>query len=418
LSRRRSSRPLREVLGPTDVLYLLVSVAAGGAALAATEILAPGWFGGNAMAVIGVVSALPLTALPMYSRVALGLGAVLWQVAGLGLVAALVPSPLPAPVPQVIAGGLVGGLLVSASTRRGTVGATGLWAGLTSAVVLLVAGRGTLETPEMLAGAAGAVLGGALSSALVLTLSPIAERLFGHVTTMTLFESLSYDHPLLRRLMTTAPGTFLHSNNLAVLADAGAHAIGLDPLTVRVGALYHDVGKTTNPVGFVENQEAWNPHDAMAPEASAEVFRAHVTDGLALVERHHLGRRIAAFVREHHGTALMRSLLGKPGASELPAATLRYDGPRPQSRETGLLMIADQVEATARALQPDSLEASRDLVARTIARIREEDELAESGLSDADLDAITTALAEVVHATYHRRIRYPPTDITAARRQP
>jgi putative nucleotidyltransferase with HDIG domain len=226
------------------------------------------------------------------------------------------------------------------------------------------------------------------------------------VTSLTLLESLSYDHPLLRQLMTTAPGTFLHSTNLAVLCDAAAHAVNADALTLRAGALYHDIGKTRAPEFFIENQDGVNLLADLTASESADILRAHVTDGVQLVTRYGLGPRLASFIREHHGTSTMRSVANKAEPWVDPA-TFRYPGPRPQSRETGLLMIADQVEATARALLPGTLGECRQLVQDAVDRIVADDQLGDSGLTRANLGAIVTALADVIHAIHHRRIRYP-----------
>jgi putative nucleotidyltransferase with HDIG domain len=360
----------------------------------------------NATAAVATVASFPLAAFAMYTRLALGLRPMLLQVTALVITTYALPSLLPALPIQTLASCLVGGLVVAASTRRGTVVTAGIWAGLVSAVVFLIAGQQQFASTTLVAGAAGSIMGGALSGAFVLTLSPLAERLFRHVTTLTLLESLSYDHPLLRQLMTTAPGTFLHSSNLAVLCDTAAHAVGVDALTLRAAALYHDIGKTRAPEFFIENQDGVNLLADLSPSEAADVLRAHVRDGVQLVNRHGLGPRLAPFVREHHGTSVMRSLQDRAGSTVDPDV-FQYPGPRPQSRETGLLMIADQVEATARSLQPGTLAECRELVQDAVTRIVGEDQLRDSGLTRANLEAVTTALADVIHAIHHRRVRYP-----------
>ena len=389
--------------------YLVISLALSGLGLWLADWAAAQYLqsNGSPTAAIAAMASLPIAAFPMYTRLALGRVATVVQVAAWTILAWVLPSILPLQAWQVLASGAVGGLLVAASTRRGTVVAAGLWAGLASAAVFVLGRQAEYSTAVLVAGAGGSILGGALSGAFVLTLSPLAERLFGHVTSMTLLEALSYDHPLLRQLMTAAPGTFLHSTHLAVLCDAAAHAIGADPLLVRAGALYHDVGKTRAPVLFIENQRGENPHDHLLPEESAAAFRAHVADGVELVSRYGLGPCLAQFVREHHGTGTMRSLVEKAGADRVDPAVFRYPGPRPQSRATGLVMIADQVEATARSVQPATLEACREIVQQTITRIVAEGQLDDSGLTAAHLDAIVAALAGMVHAIHHRRIAYP-----------
>ena len=254
---------------------------------------------------------------------------------------------------------------------------------------------------------------GPTGAAATLVFGAPLEWLFGHVTRLTLSEWLSYDHPLIRRLSLNAPGTFQHSANVALLADAAARAIGADALLSRVGGLYHDVGKANAPEDFIENQHGTNPHDALSPEASAAIFRAHVLDGVAMVVEHGMGERIAAFVREHHGTGVMRSLLNKPSSADGPAAeqALAYPGPTPRSRETAILMIADQLEATARAVAPVDEAGCLALVDRTISRIDEEGQLANAGLRLQDRELIRQVYARVLAAMHHRRMTYPPATI-------
>jgi putative nucleotidyltransferase with HDIG domain len=390
-----------------DVRYLSISVGLTAVSLWLADRAIAAYLPSTSTAAIAIAAAAPVGALPMYTRLALGLPAALVETAALAVVAALVPWIVPAWGWQVLAAGLVGSLLVAASTRRGTVVAAGLWAGAASATVFGLAGPADRLAPQLVAGVAGSIVGGALSGALVLTLSPIAERLFRHVTSLTLLESLSYDHPLLRQLITAAPGTFLHATHLAVLCDAAAPAIAANALELRAGALYHDIGKIRAATFFVENQRGENPHDRLTPGESAAIFRAHVSDGLQLVREYGLGPRLSRFVAEHHGTSVMRSIAAKPGADQLDPDILRYPGPRPQSRETGLLMIADQVEATARAKQPATLDECRQIARETVDRIMEEGQLADSGLGASHVKAIVAALADVVYAIHHRRIAYP-----------
>jgi cyclic-di-AMP phosphodiesterase PgpH len=393
-------------LQAADPWYQTVSVLVCAAGLVAVDVVARHGLADNTTVAVVAASAFPLAAFAMYTRLALGLRPMLLQTAALAMTTYALPSLLPALTLQAVSSCLMGGLLVAASTRRGTVVSAGLWAGLISAVVFVLAGQGHFTPTVLIAGAAGSVVGGALSGAMVLTLSPLVERLFRHVTSLTLLESLSYDHPLLRQLMTTAPGTFLHSANVAVLCDAAAFAVGADALALRAGALYHDVGKTRAPEFFIENQDGMNLFADLTPAESADVLRAHVTDGRQLVNKHGLGPRLEPFVREHHGTSLMRSLAGKADPW-LDISLFKYRGPRPRSRETGLLMIADQVEATARALLPGTLVECRHLVRDSVDRIVSEGQLVDSGLTRSDLETVVNVLADVVYAIHHRRNKYP-----------
>jgi putative nucleotidyltransferase with HDIG domain len=275
-----------------------------------------------------------------------------------------------------------------------------------------------LPPATVLAEGIGALIGGFLSAPLMFTLAPLAEGVFGHVTRLTMSEWLSYEHPLLRRLGSAAPGTFQHSVNVGVLANAAAADLGADALLARVGGLYHDVGKLNAAAYFIENQHGPNPHDGLEPEESARILLAHVTDGLALANQHRMGERIADFVREHHGSGEMRSLRTKAEArgQSVTGDTYRYPGPRPRSRETGIVMIADQLEATARSKAPADDAECLAIVRATVARIREEGQLDTSGLTEQDLTLAERGFARALQAMYHRRLPYPPAGDEAVNR--
>ena len=204
--------------------------------------------------------------------------------------------------------------------------------------------RSWLRWPARLAGAASGAF-------VTLAFSRPLEWAFGYSTRLRLVELLSYDHPLLRRLMARAPGTFQHSAAVALIARTGAEGIGADALLVRVGALYHDVGKLEAPQLFSENQHDGNPHDAMAPRDSARAILGHTAHGVRLLEHYGVGERMADFVREHQGWG--GQLLRAEGSRERRSSgsgRLWYPGPRPRSRETAVLMMADKIEASVRAL--------------------------------------------------------------------
>jgi len=191
--------------------------------------------------------------------------------------------------------------------------------------------------------------------------------------------------------------------------------IGADALLTRVGALFHDVGKALNPSFFIENQAAGgiNPHDSLAPEESSSVIIAHVTDGVKLSRKHHLPRRIDDFILEHHGTMVTRyqhSLAVKAAggdASKVDIEKFRYPGPRPRSRETALLMLADGTEARSRAERPQDEEAIRKLVLSTIETAQKQGQLDDTQLTLKDLGIITDAFVTILKGTHHPRIPYP-----------
>jgi putative nucleotidyltransferase with HDIG domain len=400
-----------------DLLYLTIGLILHGLAFVIWEVGVDRLFSPNVTGALFAAALFPAATLPMYTRLALGKGPMLVQVVALAAILQPIASVLPWIWLYALASGLVGGLRVSPPSGRGSVIMAGAWAGAAGAGAFLATSLGALDAPQLAAGAAGSLLGGLLSGALVLTLSPVAERIFGHVTPLTLIEALSYDHPLLRRLLTEAPGTFLHSTNVAVLADVGARAIGADALAARVGALYHDVGKTRSPELFAENQAATNPHAVLTPEESARVLIGHVKEGVQLVLSHRLGERVADFVREHHGTSVMRSLLDRleDTGTEGDPSRFTYPGPPPRSRETAVVMLADRAEAMARARRPESREACLALACETVDRAHAEDQLVTSGLTDADFDRIERAFADVLFAIHHRRESYRDPDATPSR---
>jgi len=256
----------------------------------------------------------------------------------------------------------------------------------------------------------GVLMGGLLL--LGLLLAPWVEDLFGLVTRSRLLELSDLQRPLLRRLSSEAPGTFEHTLMICSLAEEGVRAIGGDVDLVRTGALYHDVGKLHAPQWFIENQnDGVNPHDRLDdPWRSAEVLQAHVDEGLRMARRYRLPRPVSDFIPEHQGTLRMGYFLHKareqnPNASDVP---FRYRGPRPQSQETAVLMLADGCEAALRSMPPETNEAEAcEGVRRIIAARRREGQLADSGLGPGDIELLVRAFVRVWKRMRHRRIPYP-----------
>ncbi len=353
------------------------------------------------------------TAAAMQVRLAMGRTPAAMQIVACGFMISLMGA-LPRLVGETIVTGLVGAELVARCPHRSRLVRVGLWtgglAGITVVSGLLAAVPQAFA--ESVREALAAAAGGFIAAPLTLAVAPLAERWFGHVTRWTLNEWLSYEHPLLRDLATKAPGTFQHSVNVGVLADSAASMIGSDAVLARLGGLYHDVGKARGPEYFTENQYGPNPHDRLSPWESARILRAHVSDGLDLLERHRMGPRLAAFVAEHHGTGLMRLFHGKAvalGSTATTRDTYRYAGPRPRSRETAIVMMADQIEATARSAPPADEQDCEGIVQRTLDRIQSEGQLDESGLTAADIVEVHRGLTRSLQAMYHRRLAYPVT---------
>ncbi|MFM1813260.1 MAG: hypothetical protein RLZZ336_2198, partial [Cyanobacteriota bacterium] len=273
---------------------------------------------------------------------------------------------------------------------------------------LLLQGRGQLAQVDLLGEAV--LLGGLLMAGLLL--APLVEQLFGLLTRSRLLELADLERPLLRRLSCEAPGTFEHTLMIAGLAEEGARAIGADVDLVRTGSLYHDVGKLHGPQWFIENQTSGeNPHDRLDdPQASAKILQAHVDEGLRLARRYRLPRPLADFIPEHQGTLKMGFFLHQARERDpaVPESLFRYLGPRPRSRETAILMLADGCEAALRSLPPDtSDQQAREMVRRLIEARLGDGQLALSGLSRSELELVIRAFVRVWRRMRHRRIPYP-----------
>ena len=258
--------------------------------------------------------------------------------------------------------------------------------------------------------AAAAAFYGVISATLAFGGFVLFANSFGATTTLHLLELAHPDRKLLRRLMADAPGTYNHSLMLASMTERAAQDINANVLLARVMALYHDIGKTANPYCFIENQMGGpNVHDDLKPTESAEIIRAHVTHGVSLAKQNHLPAPIIDGVREHHGTMTMayflhRALQDDPGAD---AALFSYPGPKPQSKESGLLMLADGCETTVRASMIRSPETIRDIVNRIIDERVSTGQLSECELTLHDLDCTRKAFIDVLNGVYHPRIEYP-----------
>lgn len=243
---------------------------------------------------------------------------------------------------------------------------------------------------------------------------PFVERCFGVMTDATLLELADGSHPLMQELVRRAPGTYTHSMTVATLAEAAAESVGANPLLVRVGSYFHDVGKMLKPHYFIENQTGANRHDSLEPALSTLVIMGHVKDGIALAKQYGLPKPIIDFIRQHHGTTLVeyfyREALRLQQESGLDGNELefafRYPGPRPQTREAGILMMADAVESASRSLAAPTPNGLRKLVHDLLMKRLLDGQFDECGLTMAELRLVEESLAKSVIAVFHARIRY------------
>jgi len=309
-------------------------------------------------------------------------------------------------------GGVVGVYAIRRMSHRTDLIVAGLKVGLATAAAVIA--TGLLERqpvyPPMVVDAGSGIFNGVIVGLFSIGIMPYLENLFGLVTPIKLLELSNPAHPLLRRLQLEAPGTYHHSVIVGNLAEAAAEAIGADALLVRVGTYYHDIGKIRRPVFFVENQVGVdNPHERMAPSLSALTVAAHVRDGLELAREYGLPRVITDFIPEHHGTMLMTYFYHQAlerGDQPEPGA-YRYEGPKPQTRETAIVMLADAVEAAVRTLPRPTPDRIYEVVRRIVHERLEDGQLDECDLMFRDLEKIAQAFTRILTGIFHPRVEYP-----------
>lgn len=321
--------------------------------------------------------------------------------------------------------------------RSRVVRAAGL-GGLTIALFALLIGLADQLSPDIiLRQMAAGLASGVFTGIIVVGLLPVFESLFKRTTDITLLELTDYNHPLLRLMQLEAPGTYHHSLVVAQLSENACNAIGANPLLARVCALFHDIGKTAKPGHFSENQrDRVNPHDASSPAHSALIIKAHVTDGVDLARKHNLPRAVIDVIQQHHGTSLIRYFYHRalsatkapfntatpfaPNATATPSAevaesTYRYDGPRPQFKESAVISLADGVEAASRSLRTVSPQHLGELI-DSIFRDRIEDgQLDEAPLTFEEIAKIKSSFTFTLLNMLHSRVAYPPSDESAAK---
>lgn len=299
---------------------------------------------------------------------------------------------------------------------RGTLTISSFSAAASLAVGMLTApGDLTWLDPRLALSVAAGASSGVLAYLLLQAVTPIFESMFNRLTDIKLVELASMNHPALRQLATDAPGTFTHSVMVGNLAQAAADAIGANGLLARVGAYYHDLGKTRAPRYFAENQTGENPHDRLKPHLSVLIIKAHVKDGMKILKEFGLPDEIIDFVPQHHGTSLIshffhRAERERESDEEVLESDFRYPGPKPQRRETALLMLADAVEAAAKALPEPNPVRLHALVKRVIAQKTEDGQFDECDLTLRELAQVEDAFVKALMGIHHVRPVYlgPP----------
>jgi hypothetical protein len=313
-------------------------------------------------------------------------------------------------------GSLIGAHKVARCEQRSILIKAGVVVGGANILMILSYNliAGTFLKMTVLSDVVMGFLGGLLASVMVLGMAPIIESLFGYTTDIKLLELANLDNPLLKDLVLQAPGTYHHSIIVGSLVEAGAKSIAANPLLARVSAYYHDIGKLKKPLYFIENAGGMeNKHDHLTPTMSSLILSSHVKDGVELAQENRLGERIIHIIQQHHGTNLITYFYQKAKEKENPEMDsiderdFRYPGPKPQTKEAGIVMLADAVEAASRALTDPTPSRIKGLVQRIINNIFLDGQLEECELTLKDLQKIEESFSLILNAIFHRRIDYP-----------
>jgi putative nucleotidyltransferase with HDIG domain len=331
----------------------------------------------------------------------------------------------------VFLGGLAGIIAIRRGDRLQTFLQAGVFVALVDAAVVsvfsLLGERDLTGVVQLWGASAFSGAGAAIASAGSFA---VLGSVFGIVTVFQLLELANPSQPLLRRLLVETPGTYHHSIIVGNLAERAAEAIGADPLITRVAAYYHDVGKLANPMAFIENQAGGeNIHDQLEPEVSAELLKQHVADGIDIAYAARLPKKLIAFIPQHHGTTLMSYFLarareqaaapyggletaeGRKAAATVDVRRFRHAGPKPQSREAALIMLADGVEASVRSLSSRDEGTIRAMVDRIFLERVEDGQFDECDLTLRDLEKTKEAFVGQLLGMYHTRIAYPQNQV-------
>jgi len=342
--------------------------------------------------------------------------AVLTTVLMAGLVGFAGPNSLEVAI-YLAMGGVVSVLTLRDAQRISAFFRAGLLAALGYATVIVMFWLLEDASPRALLLPAAYALGnGMLSSGLTLAGLYVLGGLFGIVTILQLQDLSRLDHPLLRELLRRAPGTYHHSIMVANLAEQAAERVNANSTLVRVGAFYHDVGKMVRPPFFVENQEGMDPHASLDPHTSARIVVSHVADGLELARRYRLPFRIRDIIAQHHGNRVVRSFYRKAQEAagegvQIDPEAFRYPGPRPDSREAAIVMLADAIDATSTAVRPNTEKAIEKLINTIVEDDILEGQLNRSGLTLGDIEQLRLSFIETLKGRYHVRVQYPGNEL-------
>lgn len=316
-------------------------------------------------------------------------------------------------------GGLLAVTIIRKKPYRQQVLLSGFATAAANIVIILSIGFMTnTSVRDVFANALWCAGGALLSAVLCIALDPVFESAFKLATATKLLEMCNPNHPLLRRLLIEAPGTYHHSIIVANLAEAAAEAVGGNPLLARAGAYFHDIGKLKRPMYFKENQMGENPHEHTNPYVSAAIVTAHTRDGLIMAQQAHLPQEIQSIIVQHHGDTpvawFYHKAVQQADGQPVDIADFRYDGKRPDTIESAIIMMADTVEAAVRSMSDPTPEKIRAFIDKLIAGKLDDGQLSYAPLTLRDITAIGDAFATVLQGVFHERIEYPTISPTAA----
>ncbi len=318
-----------------------------------------------------------------------------------------------------LAGGTAGAVTAASVSERTDIMRSGLVVSVINIAVFIshasIGGTANLAEFALWKDALWGGANGILAAIIAIGFLPFQESFFGVLTPVKLLELSNPNHPLLRRLLEEAPGTYHHSMMVANLAESATEAVDGNSLLARVGAYYHDVGKARRPYFFVENQFTdSNPHDKLSPNLSALTVISHVREGLEMAEEEELPEQVTSFIAEHHGTTMasyfyQRALEQADEGEEVAQDNFRYPGPKPHSKETALVMLADAVEAAVRSLSRPTPNRVKSVVRDIIHERLEDGQLDRCDLTFRDLDRVAESFTQVLSGAFHHRVEYPET---------
>lgn len=375
--------------------------------------------------------AVPVAGAAMLVRSLLGVGWTWVFAIGAAVVCGLMMDLQVLPVVFFLISSVAAAGAVEQAKERITVLRAGVYVGMVNAVCVLFIHFVQLFVTEVELSSAAAIrplwsmsfafLGGLLSSAVVLFLTPVFEWI-GFVTDFRLMELANLNHPLLRELMLRAPGSYHHSVIVGTLAEAGCERIGANGLRAKVASYFHDIGKSKNPPYFVENQrDGINRHDGLDPYTSARIIISHVTDGGRMAREHGLPQNVIDNIYMHHGSGILayfyrQALDDAENPEDVDEMAFRYPGPKPNTREAGVIMLADKVEAATRTLKNPDEHNIRAMISRIISSVIADGQFSECPLTLEEIHAVAETFVSVLLGIYHQRIEYPDTkDVSRAK---